>query len=224
MSRGAETLFGYDAKEVAGESFLTLFAPQSQSEAAARFERVRRDEPPARGGEELVRPRPARPDAGARDDPGALRRRRRAAPLLRGGARPRAVEGDRTRAGGGARRRRAGQRAQDRVPRPRQPRSPHAAARHSRLRRSDDGGAVRTDRQRPLQGLRQGHPRLGAACHEPRQRPARSRQDRIGQARARLRAGRRQPRHARMRLADAAAGGARTHHHAPVAVRPPAAR
>jgi PAS domain S-box-containing protein len=53
MSRGAETLFGYDAKEVAGESFLTLFAPQSQSEAAAHFERVRREEPPARGGEEL---------------------------------------------------------------------------------------------------------------------------------------------------------------------------
>jgi PAS domain S-box-containing protein len=54
MSRGAETLFGYDAKEVAGESFLTLFAPHSQSEAAARFERVKRDELPARGGEELV--------------------------------------------------------------------------------------------------------------------------------------------------------------------------
>ncbi len=53
MSRGAEALFGYDAKEVAGESFLTLFAPQSQSEAAARFERVRREEPPERGGEEL---------------------------------------------------------------------------------------------------------------------------------------------------------------------------
>jgi PAS domain S-box-containing protein len=53
MSRGAETLFGYDAKEVAGESFLTLFAPQSQSEAAGRFERVRREEPSPRGGEEL---------------------------------------------------------------------------------------------------------------------------------------------------------------------------
>jgi PAS domain-containing protein len=33
MSRGAEALFGYDAKEVAGESFLILFAPQSQSDA-----------------------------------------------------------------------------------------------------------------------------------------------------------------------------------------------
>jgi len=53
MSRGAEALFGYDAREVAGESFLILFAPQSQSEAAACFERARREEPPARGGEEL---------------------------------------------------------------------------------------------------------------------------------------------------------------------------
>jgi PAS domain S-box-containing protein len=53
MNRGAEALFGYDAKDVAGESFLTLFAPQSQSEAAARFERVRREEPSPRGGEEL---------------------------------------------------------------------------------------------------------------------------------------------------------------------------
>jgi PAS domain S-box-containing protein len=53
MSRGAEALFGYDAKDVAGESFLTLFAPQSQSEAAARFERVRREEASPRNGEEL---------------------------------------------------------------------------------------------------------------------------------------------------------------------------
>ena len=52
MSRGAEALFGYDAKEVSGESFLILFEPQSQSEAAARFEGARRGEPPARGGEE----------------------------------------------------------------------------------------------------------------------------------------------------------------------------
>ena len=54
MSRGAEALFGYDAREVAGESFLVLFAPQSQSEAAARLERARREEPPAPNGEELV--------------------------------------------------------------------------------------------------------------------------------------------------------------------------
>ena len=54
MSRGAEALFGYDAKEVAGESFLILFAPPSQSDAAARLERAKRDEPPARGGDEVA--------------------------------------------------------------------------------------------------------------------------------------------------------------------------
>ena len=57
MSRGAEALFGYDAKEVAGESFLILFAPQSQSEAGAHFERVRREEPLARGEEFVGRDR-----------------------------------------------------------------------------------------------------------------------------------------------------------------------
>ena len=104
MSRGAEALFGYDAREVAGESFLVLFAPQSQSEAAARLERARREEPPTPSGEELCRPRPPRPDADAVDDAGALRRRRRAGPLLRCGARSWAVEGGRAGAGDGARR------------------------------------------------------------------------------------------------------------------------
>ena len=53
MSRSAEALFGYDAKEAAGENFLILFAPQSQSEAAARFERMRREESSPRSDEEL---------------------------------------------------------------------------------------------------------------------------------------------------------------------------
>ncbi|MGD1037636.1 MAG: ATP-binding protein [Roseiarcus sp.] len=56
MSRPAEALFGYDQNEVAGESFLMLFAPQSQSEAASRFEAVKQDNGNARPGarEELV--------------------------------------------------------------------------------------------------------------------------------------------------------------------------
>jgi len=56
MSRPAEALFGYDQNEVAGESFLMLFAPQSQSEAASRFEQVKQDReiPRAGAGEELV--------------------------------------------------------------------------------------------------------------------------------------------------------------------------
>jgi len=44
LNRGAEALFGYDRKEVAGESFLMLFAPQSQGEAADRFERLKQGE------------------------------------------------------------------------------------------------------------------------------------------------------------------------------------
>ncbi len=56
MSRAAEALFGYEQKEAAGQSFLMLFAPPSQSEAASRFERVKRDVEIARPGaeEELV--------------------------------------------------------------------------------------------------------------------------------------------------------------------------
>jgi len=52
MSRAAEALFGYEQKEAAGQSFLMLFAPQSQSEAASRFERIKRDAEIARPGAE----------------------------------------------------------------------------------------------------------------------------------------------------------------------------
>jgi PAS domain S-box-containing protein len=44
MNRGAEKLFGYDQKEAAGDSFLTLLAPPSQGAAAAALERVARGE------------------------------------------------------------------------------------------------------------------------------------------------------------------------------------
>ena len=56
MSRSAEALFGYEEKQAAGESFLMLFAPQSQSEAASRLERVKLDDGVLRAdaGEELV--------------------------------------------------------------------------------------------------------------------------------------------------------------------------
>jgi PAS domain S-box-containing protein len=43
MSRTAEALFGYEQMEAAGQSFLILFAPQSQGEAASRLERVKLD-------------------------------------------------------------------------------------------------------------------------------------------------------------------------------------
>ena len=44
MNRGAEALFGYDQKEAAGDSFLTLFAPASQAAATAALERLARGE------------------------------------------------------------------------------------------------------------------------------------------------------------------------------------
>ncbi|HXT07020.1 MAG TPA: ATP-binding protein [Roseiarcus sp.] len=44
MNRGAEKLFGYDQREAAGESFLTLLAPASQAAAAAALERLTRGE------------------------------------------------------------------------------------------------------------------------------------------------------------------------------------
>ena len=44
MNGGAERLFGYDQREAAGESFLTLLAPASQAEAAATLERLARGE------------------------------------------------------------------------------------------------------------------------------------------------------------------------------------
>ncbi len=54
MSRQAAALFGYDQKEASGESFLTLIAPQSQSEAASRFEQIKQDGENAGAGAELV--------------------------------------------------------------------------------------------------------------------------------------------------------------------------
>ena len=55
MSRAARTLFGYEMNEVADQSFLMLFAPQSQSEATARLEQmVQNDAQRAAVGEDLV--------------------------------------------------------------------------------------------------------------------------------------------------------------------------
>ena len=44
MNRGAEALLGYDQKEAAGASFLTLLAPGSHADAAAALERLARGE------------------------------------------------------------------------------------------------------------------------------------------------------------------------------------
>ena len=44
MNKGAEKLFGYDQKEAAGDSFLTLFAPDSQQAATQAMERLARSQ------------------------------------------------------------------------------------------------------------------------------------------------------------------------------------
>ena len=195
-----------------------LLAPQSHPETIAQARSLSR----VGEAEAAIRPlqvdraRPRRRFASAGADAGADRPERGPA-LLRARARSHPRARGRAAARRRARRRRGRERRQDRLSRPGQPRNPHAAARHPRLRRSDDGGALRPDRQRALQGLSQGHPRLRHARDEPRRRPARSEQDRGRQARARLRRRRRQQRHPRMRVADAAAGGARAGHHARLA-------
>ena len=224
LNEPAERLFGYRQNEIAGESVLMLLAPQSHPETTARLEALSRSRrgrsglPPAAGSRARSRRRfdSAGADAGAdrsERSPALLRACARSHPRARGRAAPHRR----------ARRRRGRERRQDRLSRPGQPRNPHAVARHPRLRRSDDGGALRPGRQRALQGLSQGHPRLRQPRDEPRRRPARSEQDRGGQARTRLRRRRRQQRHPRVRVADAAAGGARAGHHARLAPRPPAA-
>ena len=224
MNKGAERLFGYDQKEAAGESFLTLLAPASQAEATAALERLARgDVGPvavarrrrARSRSAALfpgpdRPRPARQSAGARLFPAVDRPQGTQSGAAR--KQPALEEAEKTSA------------RQDRAALARQPRDAHAAARHHGLRRGDLGGAVRTDRQRALSRLYQGHPRLGPACAVARQRPARYAEDRTRQDGPAIRADRRQRGDSRMRHAHAAAGGARAHHHAAVALRPVAER
>jgi PAS domain S-box-containing protein len=43
MSRAAQALFGYEQNDASVESFLMLFAPQSQGEATSRFEQIKQD-------------------------------------------------------------------------------------------------------------------------------------------------------------------------------------
>ena len=176
LNEPAERLFGYDQNEIAGESLLMLLAPQSHPEATARLESLSQRRR-SRSGLSSAPGRRARPrrrldSVGA--DAGADRPQRGAA-FLRARARPQPRARDRAAPDRRARRRRGRERRQDRFSRSGQPRDPHALARHPGLCRSDDGGAFRPGRQRALQGLSQGHPRVRQPRDEPRRRPARSR-------------------------------------------------
>ena len=224
LNRSGEALFGYDQNEVAGEPFTILLAKESRAAAADYLAGLQSSNVASllNDGREVTgraRQGGAIPLFLALGRIGVGRR----AEILRRAARRHAMEEGRTRivqcAAGG----RARERAQIGLPRQGEPRDPHAAQCHSRLRRGHHGRAFRADRQRALQGLSQGHPCLRHACDEPRQRSARSLENRGGQARTRFRPCRCQPHHQRMRLADAAAGQSRTRHRAPVARRAPAA-
>ena len=68
------------------------------------------------------------------------------------------------------------------IPRQDQPRDPHAAQRHHRLLRSNDGRALRPGRQRALPAISQGHPHLRRPSDLAAQRPARSVEDRSRQS------------------------------------------
>ena len=124
------------------------------------------------------RARQKRRRAGFGSDVGADRIARSAG-LLRPMARSDPRARGRTAPHSGPRRRAGGERAQDRIPRQGQPRDPYAAACASRHGGSDDGRALRADRERALQGLSQGHSRVRPLCDEPRRRSARLEQDRI---------------------------------------------
>ena len=99
------------------------------------------------------------------------------------------------------------------IPRQDQPRDPHAAQRHHRLFRGDDGGALRAGRQRPLPAISQGHSRLRRPSDLAAQRSARPVQDRGRQARPDLRQHQSQRPRPAMRRHHAAAGQSRARDH-----------
>ncbi len=181
LNRSAEALFGYDEREVVGDAVTVLFAPESHIVALDYLEGLRSSGVASLfndGREVQGRVRqggfiPLFMTMGyVNDGPD-----RKFCAVLRDITAFKKAEGelDRGQARGGG-----GELAEIRPPRQDQPRDPHAPQRHHRLCRSDARGAVRAGRQRALQGLPQGRPRLGRACHQPRQRPPRSRQDRGG--------------------------------------------
>ena len=181
LNRSAEALFGYDQREVVGEPSRSLLRA-GKPHRRARLSRGLRSSGVAsllNDGREVIGPRaPGRRHPALHDD--GLRQRGSRPEILRGAARHHGLQEGGGRADRRQARGRAGELAEIGSSGQDQPRDQDAAQRHHRLRRGDAGGALRSGRQRALQGIPQGRPRLGRACHQPRQRPPRSRQDRGG--------------------------------------------
>ena len=171
MNGSACALFNYDEGETQGQPFAMLFAHESQRAvmdyvsglAEHGVSSVLND------GREVIGPRGfGRLPATVHDHRASVGLER----LLRRAARHHPVEADR---GGAAHcQARGGDRKFPQVglPRPGQPRDPHAAQRHHRLLRNDGGGTFRPDRQPALSGIRPRHRQFRQACARHRQRPA----------------------------------------------------
>ncbi len=139
-NRSAEALFGYDAGQFTELSFGDLFAPESKRVGARISRADGARERHARCRARSDRTREAGRAGAALHHHGAYRRRREA---VRGAARYHRLEAQRR----GTDQRQAGRREgvhrEIGIPRQDQPRDPHAAQRHHRLLRGDDGRALR---------------------------------------------------------------------------------
>ena len=225
LNEPAERLFGYDQKEIAGESVLMLLAPQSHAEAMERLERLSRED-----------------DANSRERAAQVVGRDRAgAPLMLAltltrigsGEAPHfaALVRDLGREREAERRLIAARNAAEAASAAKtdflaqvshEIRTPlHAILGFAEVMMEERFGPVGNERYKDY--LKDIHASGGHVMSLADDLLDLSKIE-VGQARARFRLGRRQQRHSRLRFADAAAGGARAGDHAGLALRPPAAR
>ena len=164
LSRPAERLFGYDQNEVAGESLLMLLAPQSHPETTQALDALSRSQHGATEARKL--------EVVGRDRSGGARELSITLALLAAADPPHycALFQDRGRERDGERRLKLARDAAEAASAAKteflaqvshEIRTPlHAILGFAEV---IAGGTVRTDRQRSLQGLRQGHPRVRRA-------------------------------------------------------------
>ena len=149
INRTAEALFGTEARDVIGAPFTHLLAEESRKAALDYIDGLAANGVASvlNDGREVIGKVPR---GGLIPLFMTIGRARRAREILRRASRHHTLEERR----GGARRSpprgRGGERAEVGIPRQDQPRDQDAAQRHHRLLRGDDGGALRTDRQRSL--------------------------------------------------------------------------